>query len=238
MTKQLKPLVQAEFNLTIVKDLGMVLPSETSKKKTRYALFICPHCNSTFKASVNNVKTENVTMCSTTCDLYKPGKLTQIEIQKLFMYNPKTGIVTRKLKTARRQTIGEEVGVLTKNGYLKCGIGLKEYLIHRLVWLYEYGHWPVQVDHINSNTCDNRKSNLRDVTHFENQQNMSKSKRNTSGVVGVTYTPKGKKWLATIRENGTNHTKRFSTKFGAIRQRIKWNRQFNFHPLHGRKENS
>lgn len=56
-----------------------------------------------------------------------------------------------------------------------------------------------EVDHINRNTMDNRKSNLRIVTHRQNQCNQDLQRNNTSGVSGVSYYPPKKKYRARIK---------------------------------------
>lgn len=61
------------------------------------------------------------------------------------------------------------------------------------------------IDHINGNTLDNRKSNLKFVTPKENNQNrLTLGKKNKSGVIGV-YWSLGKRslkhWVASIRHN-------------------------------------
>ena len=57
------------------------------------------------------------------------------------------------------------------------------------------------IDHINHNTLDNRKQNLRIVTRVQNQMNMSKRKDNTSGFTGVHFNKRSDKWMATIQVN-------------------------------------
>lgn len=52
------------------------------------------------------------------------------------------------------------------------------------------------IDHINRNTLDNRKTNLRNVTTFVNNLNKS---NNTSGCVGVTWDKSKRKWKVTIK---------------------------------------
>lgn len=58
------------------------------------------------------------------------------------------------------------------------------------------------VDHINHDTLDNRKSNLRVCTHSENMRNMKKPVRNTSGVKGVYFDKSANRWRAEIKVNG------------------------------------
>ncbi len=76
--------------------------------------------------------------------------------------------------------------------------------LHRIILSRMLGRTLVrgeQVDHINQQTLDNRRSNLRLATNAQNQQNQSLSKNNKSGYKGVYRNPKGR-WIAQIRENG------------------------------------
>ena len=57
------------------------------------------------------------------------------------------------------------------------------------------------VDHINHNTKDNRKSNLRVVTRSQNNMNRSLQSNNTSGVTGVCFDKRLGKWSARITVN-------------------------------------
>lgn len=60
------------------------------------------------------------------------------------------------------------------------------------------------VDHINGNGLDNRRKNLRIVTHQQNTWNRQKQKNNTSGYIGVYFDKKnGKgKWKSQISIKG------------------------------------
>lgn len=57
------------------------------------------------------------------------------------------------------------------------------------------------VDHINGDTLDNRKSNLRTCTQAENLRNRGKASNNKSGYKGVSWAKHAKKWQASICVN-------------------------------------
>ena len=59
-------------------------------------------------------------------------------------------------------------------------------------------------DHVNGDTLDNRRTNLRVATPSQNQYNRGISRNNNSGFKGVCYAPRGgKPWRADIGFQGT-----------------------------------
>lgn len=63
------------------------------------------------------------------------------------------------------------------------------------------------VDHINGDTFDNRKSNLRIVEDSDNSKNRkSKNSNNTSGYRNVSWNKKDKKWVVQMQINKKHKT--------------------------------
>ena len=61
----------------------------------------------------------------------------------------------------------------------------------------------LKVDHRNHNTLDNRRANLRVVTHAENMQNLKGARRQSaSGVRGVSWYPRTGKWKVGLKVHG------------------------------------
>ena len=131
----------------------------------------------------------------------------QIEaMRELIDYNLYTGIFTWKVKRnsfAGRVKLGSVAGCVKKIGYIYIGINGKEFLAHRLAWIFVNGIIPhnVQIDHINGSRQDNRICNLRLANNSQNQCNISKSKKfknRTSSILGVSWDTNRKKWVAQI----------------------------------------
>ena len=108
-----------------------------------------------------------------------------------------------------------------KDGYIESRINGKLVLLHRFIY-----NSKNDVDHINRNRKDCRKSNLREATRHQNCMNKSIQKNNKSGYVGVSYDKKRKKWCSSITYKGTKIMKRFNTREEAIKQRTKWEKKY------------
>jgi len=90
--------------------------------------------------------------------------------------------------------------------YFQCGyagrkVDKKLIYLHRLIMGNPAGK---TIDHINGDTLDNRRENLRICTHAENLRNVKMHKNNTSGYRGVTWDKRYGKWASRIKYNYKN----------------------------------
>jgi len=166
------------------------------------------------------------------------SKLTQDLLKELLNYNRTTGVFTWKVNRGRNAKIGNTAGSINSHGYMQIKISGKLHQSHRLAWLYEYGEFPeTGLDHINHNKEDNRIENLTIKSQLQNCQNMSLSKKNTSGVCGVTYRKDVNKWVAQIRANKEyKFLGIYEDKEDAIKARKEAEIKYEFHENHGKRE--
>lgn len=101
------------------------------------------------------------------------------------------------------------------SGYVQTKIEKKTILFHRFILNPKE---TKVVDHINHDTVDNRRENLRIVTTKENCENRSITKRNTSGVVGVSWLSDKQKWMSQI---GSNRQKIILGYFDSFEEAVK-----------------
>lgn len=88
-------------------------------------------------------------------------------------------------------------------GYLKVRVDGKIYMGHRLIYkMFNKDFDGGFLDHINNNTMDNRIENLRLASRAENNQNSVLRKDNSSGVKGVSWNQRDKRWTVAIGING------------------------------------
>tara|TARA_R110002126_G_scaffold254627_1_gene397731 strand:- start:513 stop:875 length:363 start_codon:yes stop_codon:yes gene_type:complete len=92
----------------------------------------------------------------------KLDDISQEELQRLFDYNPETGIVTRKTAPALISIYSEIRAVAHGDGYLQVRISGVNYNLHRVIYKIMTGVTPsVEIDHLNHDPLDNRWENLR-----------------------------------------------------------------------------
>ncbi len=124
------------------------------------------------------------------------------------------------------------------NDYAMITIREKNYQAHRVIWAFHYGEWPIGcIDHINGDKTDNRLCNLRVTSHAENMKNQKRRSTNTSGVTGVCWSKKDKRWVASIKVDGrSKHLGSFAVFDAAVSARKLAETNYGYHPNHGRVE--
>jgi hypothetical protein len=132
----------------------------------------------------------------------------------LFDYHDHWGILTWKRASGSVKADGI-AGTKDTGGYSRVIINHKSYAVHHIVWFFEHGYWPKEIDHIDRDPSNNRISNLRDVSRSDNMLNKPIQKNNTSGVKGVHFVGNG--WVVQLRRKGVKTIqKKFDTKEEAV----------------------
>jgi len=149
------------------------------------------------------------------------SKLTQARLKELLNYDEKTGDFTWKENRGGTAKTDKIAGHKKANGYIYISIDCKTYSGHRLVWLYVHGYIPeLEIDHTNRIKSDNRILNLREVSHSCNMQNYGVRSNNITGIRGISFHKKSKKFRAEITINKkTIYLGIFASKFTAAKAR-------------------
>jgi hypothetical protein len=177
-------------------------------------------------------------------------------LHRLLSYNPETGLLVWKQrpnwlfakhpKTFKRSTTATwwntrfagkpAINAVEGCGYRSGDIFCRKIRAHRVIWAMQTGVWPDgPIDHINGVRTDNRWENLRLVCNFENAKNQKRHKSNSSGVTGVVWHKRQRKWTAAIRADGIRmHIGTFENFEAAVSARAQAEKQLGFHPNHGR----
>lgn len=138
--------------------------------------------------------------------------LTAALLRDLMKYDETTGLFTSRVKLNSRWPAGRTRGGINHDGYRLISIKGRQYMAHRLVWLYVHGCWPDQeVDHINGDKDDNRLANLRLANREQNNRNARIRKDNKSGLKGVHRIPSGRYVAAVSFKNKKQYLGVFPT---------------------------
>lgn len=138
--------------------------------------------------------------------------ITQDELKKLIEYDPLTGVFTwkhrvgtdRGTKVFNTQYAGKVAGSVQTDstGHKQVTISIKGVAnkAHRLAWVYMTGEDidGVIIDHDDCDPLNNRFANLRKANHNNSAHNKGKTRKNTSGLKGVSFKTSIGRWVAQI----------------------------------------
>jgi hypothetical protein len=128
--------------------------------------------------------------------------LTQARLKELLCYEPETGEFFWRINKSNGMKAGDRAGCIGgRAGHWYITVDGKNYLGHRLAWLYVYGQFPNgPLDHKNRNPASCRIADLRRSTHGQNRANSKVNMNNRSGLKGVRQ--RGRRWIAAASYNG------------------------------------
>lgn len=169
-------------------------------------------------------------------------------LRSILSYDPDNGNLTwkprpldhfvsqRGCSTWNTRFAGKPAFTALSAGYRIGAVDYQTLKAHRVAWAIYHGEWPEgQIDHIDGDRANNQMVNLRVVDHQENARNQQRRADNTSGVTGVSYAQKERRWYACIRKDGrTIPLGTFVSKELAIAARQAADQRLGFHPNHGR----
>ena len=131
-------------------------------------------------------------------------ELTLSRLHELFDY--KDGNLIWKIATSPRVRVGDIAGYLNGYGYIGIGIDGSSYKAHRLIYFYHNGCLPSNIDHIDGNKSNNKIENLRSATTSQNAMNQKISTKNSSGVKGVHWHKRDKKWVVQLKSDSKRYS--------------------------------
>jgi len=121
-------------------------------------------------------------------------RISQERLRLLLTYDRESGHFHRKTR------YGSKRAGTVAHGYRYIYVDGRRYAEHQLAWLYVFGLWVTELDHINRQKDDNRIANLRPATRSQNAANTPA--RGTLNVKGVSWCNKNRRFRATMRANG------------------------------------
>lgn len=126
--------------------------------------------------------------------------ITQERLHELLNYNFLTGDWAWAKTYSSRAVRGQKAGCINSQGYNVIRIDGKLYRAARLAWFYVYDIWPIEIDHENTITSDDRWSNIYEATSQQNKHNRSVRYDNALLTKGIHKLPSGN-FNAKIKHN-------------------------------------
>ena len=125
---------------------------------------------------------------------------------------------------------------IDKDGYAHGRVLSITLRAHRVIWAMVMGEWPVEeIDHEDGVRTHNQYSNLKEASDRDNAVNRKLSKKNKTGVSGVSWDKTKKRWRARVRDGKKQvNLGYFRLLIDAVKARKAGEASHGYHPNHGR----
>ena len=188
----LEDLVEELPKPILIEDLGMMFPTESSKQKTRFGLFICGFCGTKFKTRLDTVKIGD----TKSCGCYKKRRNKES--------NETHGLVGHKLykiwANIKDRTLNSNCKYY--NNYGGRGITICDEWKNDFLAFYNWAMSNGYSDELSIDRIDNdggySPKNCRWTTKTIQQRNQRIYKNNKSGYKGVFFVKKTNKYISYI----------------------------------------
>ena len=164
-------------------------------------------------------------------------------LHECFIYMPETGLLfwrvrpvthfasTRSCKSWNTRWAGREAFTSIVRGYSYGTLDMVRFSAHRVIFKMLHGWDPEQIDHDDHYRQNNRPDNLIPATHSKNMKNLSLYSNNKSGVSGIYWYSKTRKWKVSL---GSKHVGYFNSFDTAVKARAAAMKSANYHQNHGK----
>ena len=126
----------------------------------------------------------------------------QDKLKTKLSYNKELGEVYW-IKTTNNVKLGSLTGTINNCGYRIIHFNTKMILVPHVIWFFEYGIFPKELNHIDCNKLNNKISNLEEVTRRENCQ---RKRIHLEGKLPGCYFHKlSGKWMSRLYYKGINY---------------------------------
>lgn len=200
-------IVIKTINLTGMEFGHLLVLNETDKITKNNKIIwncLCRACNKEVEISGDKLKHRNKTHCG--ClgvknkGFGKPSKLNKYTLYDDYVVGKATNTNNEfYIDIDDYDKVKKYSWYENEDGYLISRIDYKLIRMHR--FLMDVDDPEIIVDHINHNTLNNRKNNLRIATRSQNNMNKELLDSNNSGVAGVIWDKDRMKWTAYITVN-------------------------------------
>ena len=179
----------------LIEDLGMMFPTENSKRKRRFGIYKCGFCGNTFKAQLQHINSGN----TKSCGCYNKRRASETH-KTHGLKNTRLYSIWSKLKDRTLNPKNKQYNDYGGRGITICDEWKNDFMSFH-DWAMENGYSDeLSIDRIDNNG-GYYPENCRWTTSIIQNRNKRIPTNNTSGYKGVSYYNKTGKYITQIRVN-------------------------------------